>query len=232
MRNSSAENLESAVVCGSSAVEYCVSYSPADEMASCIYHHNARCQQNLYGSTQSGMERQIQVEILLAVIYLLIPFILASWALLMMLRLNREISQQMNLYLSDPSVEDQQPDRHQPLPIDLSFLKISFFVRVHTTSQPHALFRSDRSARVLDQVTGTFRSQQVSAIMGPSGSGCLPSSNLTVLTLCCVGKTTLLKLIGGRMYSGDFFGIRSINSEVPPAASYDTVTVLIFCPRI
>jgi ABC-type multidrug transport system fused ATPase/permease subunit len=177
MRNSSEGNLESNVLCGTSAVEYCVRSSTVHDMVSCIYHHNAWCRQKQYyganrigsGDGQSEMEREIQVEIFLAVAYLSIPSLLAIWAIYQMLHLSRESSQQMNLYLIDPPVEDQ-PDRHQPPPIDLSFLKISFFVKVNTTARV-GLFSSFRSARVLDQVTGTFRAQQVSAIMGPSGSG-------------------------------------------------------------
>jgi ABC-type multidrug transport system fused ATPase/permease subunit len=150
-----------------------------NDMVSCIYHHNARCHNNkqysgLGSSTTGDSERQIQFEIFIAVIYLSIPSIIAIWALYRMLHLSRESLQQINFYLNNPPGEDRS-ERHQPPHLDLSFLKISFFVKVNTTTTHLGLLRSFRNTCVLDQVTGSFRAQQVSAIMGPSGSGTVPS---------------------------------------------------------
>jgi hypothetical protein len=41
-----------------------------------------------------------------------------------------------------------------------------------------------------------------------------------------VGKTTLLKLLGGQMFSGQFTGNRAINSAIPPRKAYDEVLYL------
>jgi ABC-type molybdenum transport system ATPase subunit/photorepair protein PhrA len=38
-----------------------------------------------------------------------------------------------------------------------------------------------------------------------------------------IGKTTLLKLLAGRMYTGEFDGIRVINGQTFPPRDYDEV---------
>lgn len=38
-----------------------------------------------------------------------------------------------------------------------------------------------------------------------------------------LGKTTLLKLLGGQMFSGEFHGVRGINNIIPQKLVYDQV---------
>jgi hypothetical protein len=39
----------------------------------------------------------------------------------------------------------------------------------------------------------------------------------------CAGKSTLLRLLGGRMTSGEFDGVRTLNQTLPLASTYDMV---------
>jgi ABC-type multidrug transport system fused ATPase/permease subunit len=162
------------IYCGSTAIQVCTTSESVSDLVTCLYDHHSKCRRNqnylTAESTEAGNEREINVEVLLALLYFIIPIILVVWALNKMVTLQTESSEHMKLY--EEALED--PEMQQPPPsIDLSFLKISFFVRVNFPSQLPQLrhLRSSRSARVLDQVTGTFRAHQMSAIMGPSGSG-------------------------------------------------------------
>lgn len=189
----------SEIFCQGSSLQACsrIAIATVHDFLYCIYYHRINCRQNHY-LTKQKLEREIELEVSLAVLYLAILAALVGWSLHKMFHFLHRSRQQQNV------CDQKTSEWPQPPPIDLSFLRISFYAKVNASS-PSAFFRSSRSSRVLDQITGSFRAHQVSAIMGPSGSG----------------KTTLLKLIGGRMYNGEFYGIRSINSEVFPASIYD-----------
>jgi ABC-type multidrug transport system fused ATPase/permease subunit len=160
--------------CGSNAIQVCTNSGTVSNWLNCLYHHHSRCRQNQNFasslSDESGDDRQIEVEVILALVYLSIPIVLVIWAVHKMVSLHHE-SQHMKLY--DDSLANPDTQQPQPPSIDLAFLKISFFVQVNLPSQLPQLrhLRSSRRARVLDQITGTFRAHQMSAIMGPSGSG-------------------------------------------------------------
>jgi ABC-type multidrug transport system ATPase subunit len=84
------------------------------------------------------------------------------------------------------------------------------------------------------QVSGQLCAGKVTAIMGPSGSGTCSfhthtlSLSLTLSALSLphqlIGKTTLLKLLGGQMFSGEFNGLRAINNIIPKKDVYDQVS--------
>jgi hypothetical protein len=84
------------------------------------------------------------------------------------------------------------------------------------------------------QVSGQLSAGKVTAIMGPSGSGTFFFFSLS-FSLCShypylshshqsIGKTTLLKLLGGQMFSGEFNGLRAINNIIPKKDVYDQVS--------
>ncbi|KDO31521.1 hypothetical protein SPRG_03447 [Saprolegnia parasitica CBS 223.65] len=78
-------------------------------------------------------------------------------------------------------------DATGPLPAyTLSFAYLSYFAADGAGSEK----------QILRDVSGTFRPQRLTAIMGASGSG----------------KTTLLNLLSGRVYSGRYYGHRLLNN--------------------
>lgn len=90
----------------------------------------------------------------------------------------------------------------------LSFYSINYWaIERKSWSDPFTIKRK----KILNNVSGQFKSSTINAIMGASGCG----------------KTTLLKLLGGQMFQGEFSGTRAINNVVYNKKKYDDVSVIL-----
>jgi ABC-type lipoprotein export system ATPase subunit len=193
---------------------------------------SSSCYQNLF----DGMEAKYEEEMarrelyytrstvfitIISIIYLLLPLVIAHWA-------HKNSKAFSRLYLNTQHMEAYSAVRINTPPLEntvhaaeISFLGISFWVKKKRNS-PKSLLKTrtelaaagvtdrpppDTDLQILRGISGVFRAREVTAIMGPTGGG----------------KSTLLRLLGGRMNVGTFHGIRAINGSVTSPGKYDQI---------
>ncbi|EQC37042.1 hypothetical protein SDRG_05271 [Saprolegnia diclina VS20] len=139
-------------------------------------------------SSLSGVETQYSNGLLaVSFIVVLVICLFSVYAFFRSHRFHVRVRAEIALLEHETQQKALALDAMGPLPsYTLSFAYLSYF----------AADGAGAEKQILHDVSGTFRPQRLTAIMGASGSG----------------KTTLLNLLSGRVYSGRYYGHRLLNN--------------------
>ena len=100
-------------------------------------------------------------------------------------------------------IHDPELPRHQRAPINITFENISYEVEVKKNSQDSCL-RTSETKNILNNLSGSFRAGEMTAILGASGAG---KTTLLNILACRVSPSPEAKIkANGKEYSYDNFG--------------------------
>ena len=218
--------------CNSDASTICTEYDRPREIVACLRRHENQLSTSCYQSLFDEMEQKYEEEMarrelyytqstivitVISIVYLMLPLVISYWAY-------KNSKAFTRLYLNTHHMETYNSMHANVVPTDtvvhsaeISFLGISFWVK-KKSSTPKSLQQArtagmsqftnkkdDSHKQILRGISGVFKAKEVTAIMGPTGGG----------------KSTLLRLLGGRMNVGYFHGVRAINGSAMSPMKYD-----------
>lgn len=219
--------------CNEDAQKLCGQYTSVTDIMSCLTEHKDEltvdCLKNVESHAQEENPlRKMQEEMwsmtkaitFFSIILLCIPMTFVIIVSCCMYNLNRtknavllespEVWKQDSAVLQliggqHTSTHNQDPFANQTNPDwRISFYQINYWaVEMKHWYQPRQVTRK----KILNDISGELKPRSVTAVMGPSGGG----------------KTTLLKLISGQMFTGEFAGKRAINNFVFRPHDYDQI---------
>lgn len=172
--------MASSGACNTEAFRLCSEYKKAGEIVDCLKEHEEEvsqaCKENLYSretlqDTRSQEIRLNQLHVtefitVISIVFLLAQLALAAWAL-MKFREFYELYSTLDVLSADIGLSEAA--NTTVAPIEVSFMGLSYWYREKRSWKNP--FEQGACVRVLHRAAGRFLPGQVSAIMGPSGSG-------------------------------------------------------------
>ena len=217
-------------ICNDDAQRICTEYDRPREIVDCLRRHeeqlSASCYQRLFNEMENEYDKEMARRELyytratifitiISIIYLLLPLVTSYWAYQKSVAFSKLYLNPDHIKIYAARRKDNPPVESTSDNFDICFLGVSFWVKKgldnpksffkSATNSMKGLPASDSQLQILRSVSGIFKSSELTAIMGPTGGG----------------KSTLLRLLGGRMNSGVFHGIRAFKGSAMSPSDYD-----------
>lgn len=203
--------------CDDESRSICGDYTDITDVMSCLEKNKDKlsrsCTQNLnntrtnpFVELQNKSKSVTRVITAISLLYLLIPFCMAGWAMFKLRQL-RTLSAEFvssggaGAMRETSRARDQEGGfRSERAQCHILFSDLSYW-----TAERAGYYHRQPPKRLLCDVMGEFQPSTLTAVMGPSGSG----------------KTTLLRLLGGQLKEGKVSGDRLVNGAKLAGVNYD-----------